>query len=117
VAHWLTTPHQLPNPAFATSFVNIAYGAVKIEVGAVFITAGSAADLTGIGAVLGIPAQAWGVYLVTTGGFRVYRGVVQGNAAIDQPFVCKTPVHYLEDTLLHVAPFGNGITDLLGGLP
>jgi RHS repeat-associated protein len=117
VGHWAVTPHRLPNPAFVTSFANISYGVIKVESGVVLLTVGTAADVTGVGAVLGVPAQAWGIYQLTTGGFRIYRGVRQANNALNEPIVCKTPVHYLEDTALNVAPFGGGLTNVLGGLP
>jgi hypothetical protein len=117
VAHWATTPHSLPNPGFVTSVANVAYGVVKVTSGVALVTAGTAADVTGIGALLGVPAQAWGWYQITTGGFRIIRGIRQGYDAFGNPIVCKTPVHFGEDVVLNVIPFGGGITNILGGLP
>ncbi len=63
------------------------------------------------------PSQAYGVYQVGTGGARIYRFVKQGPAAFNQPKVHKTLLQCGEDIFLNVAPFGGGITNLLGGLP
>jgi hypothetical protein len=117
VGHWATTATSLPNSRFFTGIVNTANGGLKVGTGVVLVTVGTAADVTGIGAVLGVPVQAYGVYQTTTGGFRIYRGYERLDDAWHHPTVCKSPLHYAEDTGLDVAPGGGGIENLLGGLP
>jgi hypothetical protein len=96
---------------------NAAYGGWKIGTGLGLVAVGTAADVTGVGALIGVPAQAVGAYQIVTGGFRVYRGYGQLDGAWHEPTECKSPVHYGEDILLDVAPGGGTVTDFLGGLP
>lgn len=118
VGDWATTTiHQLPNSRFISGTINIAYGVYKVQSGAILIVAGTAADVTGVGALLGVPAQAYGVYQVTTGTFRIIRGFHQIQDASQHPWVCKTPLQYGEDIGLDLAPGGNKLENLLGGLP
>jgi hypothetical protein len=74
-------------------------------------------NATGIGALVGVPADIYGGYQVFTGFFRGMRGVNQMVDAINNPVVHKTPLRYAADLALGVVPFGNGITDWIGGLP
>ena len=97
--------------------VNTAYGDWKVGTGVFLLTVGTAEDVTGIGAILGVPTQAYGVYQITTGAFRIVRGYKQLDDAWHHPTVCKSPLHYGEDIGLDVAPGGGGIENLLGGLP
>jgi len=117
VGQWATTDVSLPNSRFITGPINIAYGVYKVESGVVLVVAGTAADVTGIGAVLGVPAQTYGVYQITTGAFRVYRGYNQFEDALQHPIVCKSPLEYGADIALDLVPGGGGIEKLLGGLP
>jgi len=58
------------------SALNVAYGQVKIVSGISLLTVGTAADVTGVGAVLGLPAQAYGVYQLTGGIARTAKGFI-----------------------------------------
>lgn len=117
VSGWANTPTCLPNADWFTALPNALYGGYKLGSGAVLIVGGSAADLTGLGALVGAPSQAYGIYQVGTGGARIYRFVKQARAAFHQSKVRKTPFQCGEDIFLNVAPFGGGITNFLGGLP
>ena len=55
---------------------NVAYGQVKIVAGISLVTVGTAADVTGIGALLGVPAQVYGTYQLTTGAARTAKGFI-----------------------------------------
>jgi hypothetical protein len=115
--NWANTPTCLPNPGFITGPLNAAYDGYKIGSGVFLLTAGTAADVTGIGAVLGVPAQAYGVYQVGTGAARIYRGYKQLSGAFSGPEVNKTHLQYGGDSVLNVIPFGGTIIDIIGGLP
>jgi hypothetical protein len=114
---WANTPTCLSSPDFFTAPLNGFYGGFKIASGGLLVTLGTAEDVTGLGTVLGIPTQSYGVYQIGTGGARVYRSYRQFSGAFSQAEVQKTPLEYGEDLLLNIAPFGGGLTDLLGGLP
>ena len=117
VAHWATTPMSLPNSRIFSGEVNVIYGGLKVGEGAFLVTVGTAEDLSGVGAFLGIPTQAYGVYQLVTGVGRAYRGSAQLIDAFHHPIVCKSPLRYGADFGLDVAPGGGSIEKLLGGLP
>jgi hypothetical protein len=93
------------------------YGFFKVDSGVVLLVSGTAADVTGIGALLGVPAQTYGAYQIVTGGARAYRRTGQTERAFNDPMVKKSPLHFVEDLLLGIAPGGGSITNFLGGLP
>lgn len=117
VGHFLTTPISLPNSRFFTGVGNVLYGGYKIGTGIFLVTVGTAADVTGIGALLGVPADAYGVYQIVTGFARVVRGFRQFGSAVSNPIVCKTPLRYGADIGLDLVPGGGGVEAVLGGLP
>jgi len=117
IADWATTPTELPNSRFFTGTLNAFYGGYKVADGVVLLTVGTVEDVTGVGAVLGVPTQAYGIYQLGTGAARIYRGYKQLDDAFSHPTDCKTPLHYGEDIGLDLAPFGGSIEKLLGGLP
>ena len=69
-----------------------------------------------LGEVIGIPAQAFGVYQVVTGVARPYRGYRQQLDAEAHPWVRKTGMEYGRDACRDVIPFGNTAEGILGGL-
>ena len=73
--------------------------------------------MTGIGAILGVPAQTYGAYQLGTGALRTKRGLEQFSRAYDDPVVSKSYVQYGADVGLGVVPGGNSVTDFFGGLP
>ena len=85
------------------------YGSNKIHSGVTLIVAGAAADVTGVGALLGVPAQTLGAYQLATSPFRLKRGITQLNAAAQDPWTCKSPLRYGADIGLDVAPGGGSI--------
>ena len=117
VSHWATTNIPLPNSRLISGTINIAVGVYKVETGVILVVAGTAADVTGVGALLGVPAQAYGDYQITTGAFRITRGVRQVVDPAQDPMVCKSPLRYGADILLDLAPGGGSIENLLGALP
>lgn len=116
VSRWAETPARMINAEFVTGLFNLAYGFTKVLAGVTLLTVGTAADLTGIGALLGLPVDVFGGYQLVTGFARIYRGATQFSTAISQPIVTTTPVNYFEGAALDVAP-GGGILQKLGGLP
>ena len=114
---WANTPTCLPNPDWFTTLPNAFYGGTKIGSGIVLEAGGTAADVTGIGAIVGVPANIYGAYQIITGGARIYRAIKQGQGAFNQPMVRKTPLQFSEDIVLNAIPGGGGIADILGGLP
>jgi RHS repeat-associated protein len=117
IGQWVNTPIELPNSRFITGFINTAYGVWKVENGIFLVTVGTAEDVTGIGALLGVPTQAYGVYQITTGLARIYRGYRQYTSAWKTPTVCKSPPKYGEDIGLDLIPGGGILEGFLGGLP
>jgi RHS repeat-associated protein len=117
VSTWAHTPINLPNSRWFTGIGNLAYGAYKVGTGVDMLIAGTAADVTGIGAVVGVPVQGVGAYQVVTGGFRMLRGGKQLVDATEHPTVKQSPLQYGKRTFFDVVPFGGGIENLLGGLP
>lgn len=55
---------------------NVAIGQVRIVAGISLVTVGATADVTGIGALLGVPAQVYGTYQLTTGVARATKGFI-----------------------------------------
>lgn len=86
----------------------------KIGNGVILIVVGGAADVTGVGAIIGVPADLYGLYQVTTGMSRILHGPSELNNAINEPYVCETNGKYLENSLLEIAPGGSMIQKLLG---
>ena len=117
VSIWAKTPVPLPNSNFFAGGFNLIYGSWKAGTGAALLAGGTAADVTGIGALIGVPVQALGVYQLTTGGARAWRGILQFSDAERHPSVKKSPLEYAGDLVLGTIPFGGSITDGLGGLP
>ncbi len=74
-----------------TGYVNTLYGGFKVGQGVVLLTVGTAEDVTGIGAILGVPTQAYGGYQLVTGVARIYRGATQEIDAFHHPTECKSP--------------------------
>lgn len=58
-AYSYTSPSMI-NPRFVSGGVNIVYGTSKMVTGMEIIVAGVPADVTGIGAAIGVPVQIWG---------------------------------------------------------
>jgi len=58
------------------SVLNVGIGQVKVVSGIALLTVGTAADVTGVGAVLGIPAQVLGGYQLVTGLARTAKGLI-----------------------------------------
>jgi hypothetical protein len=81
------------------------------------VAGGTALDLTGVGAVFGVPADALGIYQLTTGTARVVRGVDQFNNAVYNPILKKSPGDFFEDLVFNVVPGGNTFANHFGGLP
>jgi RHS repeat-associated protein len=117
VRKWATTPQKLPNPLLFSGFANAGYGAYQMAQGYDLFVAGTAADVTGVGAFLGIPVQVLGVARVVMGGFRVARGIAQVVEAGNNPTVTKAPWQWGVDFVASVAPQGDNIMNLFGGLP
>jgi hypothetical protein len=118
LAHWLTTPVVLPNSKFFTDLFNIVYGAYKVADGLVLFESGSAADVTGFGATLGVPAQGYGAYQAVTGVFRAFRGIRQVSEATQDQTVFESPLDYGKGIRLEtVVPGGSTTIDWLGALP
>lgn len=112
-----TTRVELPNSKFVAGAFNGIYGAYKFALGFDLLIAGTAADVTGIGALLGVPAQAVGGYQLVTGGLKIVKGLTQISEAQQAPMVRKNPLQYAGDVGLGIVPFGGGITNIIGGLP
>ncbi len=93
------------------------YASYKIYSGITLIVAGTAADVTGVGALLGVPAQTLGAYQLATGAFRLKRGMTHLNDSAQDPWTCKLPLRYDADIGLDIPPGGGSIEILLGGLP
>jgi len=117
VGDYLNTKAQLPNSRLFTGVINGLFGGYKLGKGIVLLTAGAAADVTGVGAILGLSVQAYGIFQVTTGVDRIVRGFQQFTEALSTATVCKTPLQYGEDLGLDLAPGGGAVEHLLGGLP
>ena len=92
------------------------WGAQKTSSGAALILGGTAADVTGVGAILGVPADIWGAYQVFTGIFKGLRGVNQMTEAIHSPTEKTTPLRYGEDILFGLLPNFGSIENFIGGL-
>lgn len=73
--------------------------------------------MTGIGALLGVPAQAYGGYQIATGAARVHRGIGQFDPALDNPTVKSSPFDYGWDLTSGLLPNLNSPIDFLAGLP
>jgi hypothetical protein len=94
----------------------VVYGSFKVGTGVVLVGAGSAADVTGIGASIGIPADVFGLYQIGSGSYRLLKGTKQLVNAIMQPQVCGTNFWYLEGGTFGIVPFGSVLQRLLGGM-
>jgi RHS repeat-associated protein len=119
-SNWATTPTNLPNDKLVASGFNLAYGAYKMSLGTAAIIAGTVIEFAVpvVGLTVGIPAQAYGAYMIGTGAFRAYRGYRQAQQAADSPTVSKSPEQYCHDLALDVAPkIAGSAIDFLGGLP
>ena len=92
------------------------WSAQRVSSGVALILGGTAADVTGIGAFLGFPADAWGVYQVFTGVFKGMRGIHQMEGAIYNPIEKTTPLRYGEDILFGILPNVSSIENFIGGL-
>lgn len=112
----LTKKYTLPNPDFLTGPLNTLYGEFRVAAGVSLFAVGTAEDVTGIGAVLGLPTQAAAAYLVATGSARTLRGVRETQRAIEHPTVRKSALRYGADVVIEVAP-GGGFVNFAGGLP
>ena len=110
------TPIELPNSKIFAGALNMSYGLHSVITGVPIMLAGTAADLTGVGAFLGVPAGAFGAYKTVTGVFRIVRGLRQCADASDEPLVTQSPLEYAGNLELGVIPFGD-VVDVLGGLP
>jgi transposase-like protein len=75
IVKWAQTPVALPNHGFITGGVSMTWSAQKISSGVAPILGGTAADVTGIGTLVGVPADAWGVIQIFTGAFKGMRGI------------------------------------------
>jgi RHS repeat-associated protein len=117
VAHTLNLNCMaVPNSRFLTGIGNAAYGATKVVGGAVLVAFGTAADVTGVGAVIGVSVELAGVYEIGTGAARIARGGKQFVSATRRPIVHQTPARYLQQLALDLVP-GRSIVDGIGGLP
>lgn len=110
----MSTPQWLPKAKFFTGAFNVAYGFGKVANGTALLVSGAAEDVTGIGAVLGIPTDAYGGYQFWTGAVRIRTGGSQLVSAASQPTVRMTPVQYFENASLSIAPLGSVIQELTG---
>jgi hypothetical protein len=116
VAHWATTPTVLPNSDFFTGTFHLEYGVAKVGTGVILIATGTAADVTGVGAFIGLPVQALGVYDIVSGVGHIYRGERQLYDAFSEPLVCESPLGFGERYVLQIDP-GGGVVSTVGGLP
>lgn len=91
-------------------------GAQKISSGAALILGGTAADATGLGALVGVPAGGWGALQVFLGVFKGWRGINQMDGAIYNPVEKSTPLRYGEDILLGILPNFSSAENFIGGL-
>jgi hypothetical protein len=108
---------QIPaEPDAVTGPFNVVYGGSKVARGVPLMLGGTAADVTGVGAVVGVPAQALGLYHVVTGGARTIRGGGQMSDAIHQPMVSQSPVEFLVSLPKGVLPDLGSKIDFVGGL-
>ena len=107
----------MPNSKYFSGTFNLVYGASRASLGVDLLVVGTAADLTGIGALFGIPVQATGAYLLVTGGLRASRGIQQLSAATRRPVLKKSPLNFSADLFIGVMPFGGKLTDVIGGMP
>lgn len=71
--------------------------------------------MTGIGAILGLPVQFFGLFKLLTGMLRAYRGALQLTDATRTPYVTKSPFRYAADLVMGVGPFDHSISSRLGG--
>ena len=117
VLTWALTPVDLPNPKLVAGVVNVLYGGFKVIQGFPLLVAGLGADATGVGALLGIPANIWGGWLVGTGLLRMARGVDQLMSVNQAYWVTKSPIGWTGDVLCGLLPCGRSALDILGGLP
>jgi hypothetical protein len=115
--HWATTAVDFPNSDFVAGYINVGYGVTKVGLGLIDLVSGTILDATGIGAVLGVPDQAVGLYNIGSGYFRAYRGIKQCQNAINHPVVHQSSVDWATDTGTGLAPGGGAIENRLGGLP
>jgi hypothetical protein len=115
---WATgSCYMLPNPGFISGSLNVVYGYYRVGSGVVLFTAGTAADVTGIGALFGVPAQGYGVISIVTGSARAYRGIRQFAGAYDDPTVEESPFDYGWDIGGGLLPNLKSPVEFLGGLP
>jgi len=113
----LITPAHLPNAKLVSGAINVMYGVSQIAQGFDLFVAGSAADVTGIGALLGVPAQAIGVGRILSGGFRVARGISQVTEARDRMWVDEVPAYWGLEVVGGIVPRGDDVLSFFGGLP
>ncbi len=102
------------NPEFISGVFNFAYGVTKVVAGTALLIGGFAADLTVVGAPIGIGSDLLGGYNLVTGIFRLNSAVNQISGAINQPTVCATNVQYAEQAGWNMAPFGGILQKFLG---
>jgi RHS repeat-associated protein len=116
VVRFATTPIDLPNSKIFAGAFNMSYGLYSVIYGVPVMLAGTAADVTGLGAFFGVPAGVFGAYKTVTGILRMVRGTRQWLVAADEPLVTQSPLEYAGSLALGVIPFGD-VIDVLGGLP
>jgi RHS repeat-associated protein len=103
---WLTTPTELYNDQFVSGALNFIRGGYSFGTGMVMVTGGGLLSVTGLGAILGVPAQVWGAYRVGSGAANMVKGVSQMMQARRQPMVCKSPVRWGYDLVADIVPGG-----------
>jgi RHS repeat-associated protein len=86
--------------------INLVWGAVKIDAGLAMFGGGAAADATGVGAIVGVPAGVAGAYEVVSGAIKMGKGAYQlGLGAKTTPSDNGVGAN-LARTFWGVVPFG-----------
>jgi RHS repeat-associated protein len=114
---WSLTRTALPNPRMVSGLINIVWGSWKFGTGVALLTLGTAADVTGIGAIIGVPVDLWGAYQAFTGGAKAIKGVNQYIEGVIQGGYDQTPFDFAVNVGFGLLPAGSTLADFLGGAP
>lgn len=102
--HLVLTPSLRINPKFVAASANLVLGAYSISSGSALMLAGSAADFTILGIVIGVPSQVYGLYKVVSGLGRIVRASDQLLEALQTPMVTQSDVRWDAAVVLGVLP-------------
>lgn len=113
---WLNTPTTMPNPKLFSGAINILWGSYKFGTGVALLTAGTAADVTGIGAVFGIPVDILGAYSAFTGGAKAIKGASQFVEGYQEGEYDESPLDFGINVFTGLLPAGDSLINFVGGL-